>query len=1181
MKDEDAANAFRQLKPTCVSLLGNARLTPINTPIVSKLLSTLLNTLSTLGTQDAGMNSQLIEYVFFPISSVLQRNEMRNIPDQLLEKLLRVLVVLCRQWWWGYSLNVWEQLVKICASIVGGTSNSGRADKEKEKGKGESRSEETKEAATICLDALLRRPTDEQAAGSGRPDGLADQRYAEILAYATSPARFPVIGQTLNSLLACANSELLSFRLLAVRTTSLLLADYIPATRTPQVLPGVVSTMCNVALGRKAGRGWQTGDVVTEATEALSLVIISSIGDAICTTEGVLRAAPTGLEDLMDLVSPKPESELQQNGDYTPPDPFAFRRTASWLQATASQIHLAINSLTPLLSHPTPSAQLALSILSSRLLREATRTLSSLHQILLSHLLSFSLSPFASISQPSESALISLLTPSSTSSRTLLAVLLQLTQENLSALPTLILSHSDATVELIANQIEAVCNLARTPALHKSNIASGVEKLLGPNGGIEKWGYRLLGVLDLSLPSGISGSNTASHLLISGFDAPRVGDATFPHLDLKHVATPSTYASLEWMFQALGSVAGIKALFSVEWLIDLGKSGRGGQHVSAMWTATKILEGIGGVRLAYERIDGRDAGKQKERTATRKKEEKAARALTKSIAELWETNAEELEDMVTHPVADEEDSTDRSLTVLGDALLPTEYRKGLNPLTTLVDTNNQTSGGLRGSSTEAHQAYLRRQMAILHSIVSLTTISVCASILGSLFPPLLIHALYPILRSLVSEHVILHGTAMAALNHVASVSGYASTANLLLSNFDYALDSVSRRLLRRRLDVKATKVLVLLVRLVGKDVVSRAGDVVEECFDRLDEFHGYGVIVGGLIAVLTEVVKAAEREDDNFEERKPSPKQDKGSEKFSQFLEWYKRRTTTLEKDEEDQDFGPTPHEPWGRPKDPRQEDNADRPPLVEDNDPKPTPTQTLISQIIQRSLPFLTHTSPIIRSNILSLMRSSVLVLPPNEIQPSIHKAWPFILNRLKDPQPFVVADAARLIGALAEHSGDFMSGRVWDDVWPTYKRMLDALDEGDRNNALTKRARGGGTATQYSTSHRLYLAILDTLKSVFDPATSTTWIKDELVWEVAVRCRRFLASSAHPELQGMARALYRNLARGNDDLVWLVLNSTSGGDDDGKGGQNGSGEGYATTLGFLREEKWDIRDSIESILG
>ncbi len=51
-----------------------------------------------------------------------------------------------------------------------------------------------------------------------------------------------------------------------------------------------------------------------------------------------------------------------------------------------------------------------------------------------------------------------------------------------------------------------------------------------------------------------------------------------------------------------------------------------------------------------------------------------------------------------------------------------------------------------------------------------------------------------------------------------------------------------------------------MVRLVGADIVDKAGDVVEECFDRLDEYHGYGVIVDGLIEVLAEVVKVIEME---------------------------------------------------------------------------------------------------------------------------------------------------------------------------------------------------------------------------------------------------------------------------------------------------------------------------------
>ena len=86
--------------------------------------------------------------------------------------------------------------------------------------------------------------------------------------------------------------------------------------------------------------------------------------------------------------------------------------------------------------------------------------------------------------------------------------MLSITRDNLSVLPRIILSRADAKIEHVAGQIEAVARLAvprdadelsKTTGL--STISDGIGKLLGASGGIEKWGWSLLSVLELDRKS--------------------------------------------------------------------------------------------------------------------------------------------------------------------------------------------------------------------------------------------------------------------------------------------------------------------------------------------------------------------------------------------------------------------------------------------------------------------------------------------------------------------------------------------------------------------------------------------------------------------------------------------------------------------------------------------------------
>jgi hypothetical protein len=371
------------------------------------------------------------------------------------------------------------------------------------------------------------------------------------------------------------------------------------------------------------------------------------------------------------------------------------------------------------------------------------------------------------------------------------------------------------------------------------------------------------------------------------------------------------------------------------------------------------------------------------------------------------------------------------------------------------------------------------------------------------------------------------------------------------------------------MDIDAVKVLLVVVRLVGHDVIQKASDVVEECFDRLDEYHGYDIIVDGLIEVLLEVVKAIESDEDSHVVRE----EDTGRTitippdemRVDAFESWFASRNDTEDYEKDTTDYGPAPRRPWGdtdaaHPEDPPPDGSSKQ---TDPDTSQVTPIQALSKQIVSRTIYFLTHESATIRAKILVLLSSAVPVLPESALLTSIHQAWPFILNRLSDSHPFVVTAAAGLVEALSTHVGSFMYRRVWDDVWPRFRTMLQKLENADSESALARRGPGSvGTVSAYTQSHRLYRSMLKTMTA----SMKGVQVNDTFAWEMLVCFRRFLHSQSHQELQTCATELFVAAGKNNADAVWLVLSSTMA-------------PGHGPML-FLRKGEWDINGNWDAIL-
>lgn len=1062
-----------------------------------------------------------------------------------MEKLMTVLAALLEQWWWSCQVDIWEQLLMLSAAIFSGIDASSDP-----KGKKKDRDDETKRATAQCIWALLRRHCEPRKGITpiNETDSKAEQRFSTLQRCGRAPKFLPILGQTLTSLLETSQSSNFRLQEVSLQLIHSLITDYLPEGFIPSILPGVSSAMAKVAVGRREDKGWSRGDTVERALAVLQATITTAIGDEICEAEGALRLV-TRLEDFgqaSQADAQRPMSSASPSGASS----YLTPRTSVWLAASASQLHMVLNTLSPLLSHPNPVALLSLSQFSFVLLSSTAQTLPDTQPLLLSFLLSLSINHSPEVAASSHTHLLTLLLPPSTARFTHLRILSQLTRDNLTSLPRLLPSHSDAKVQHLAQQVSAACQLSGS--VHA--VSDGVGILLGPTGGIEKWGWSILSMLEFIVPSLFVSTIQPPHALLESSSSE---DAIypFPEVNMKHVPSRSTREALDGMFRALGAAAGKECLFAVEWFVGVAKRGRTKREVGALWCAGRLLEGISGISLESTNTFSK---------AVPKEAEKVSKWIAKAIAEFWDQD--EGEDAVRHNVP----SLDISES---DSRLPVEYVKGLNPLITRFDLN--------GHHKSTESSLQSQQM--LYKVFSLQLLSITAGILQNRFMGLLLHTLYPVLRSLVSGSSYVSSTALAALHYITSATAYASPSNLLLANFDYALDGVARRLDRRQLDPEATKVLVILVRLVGDDIVPRAGDVVEACFDRLDEFHGYASLVEGLIEVLAEVVNVVETSHDAGKNDAGKDTADRDhispgapEDHLQSFLESYQRRNNPVERDLED--YGPAPREYWGnlsgKGKEKEQDEDKTEPTVPADDatNEAPTPTQVLTQKIVGHSIFFLTHPSPLIRTRILGLLDTACPILSESTLLPSIHTAWPYILNRMGDSEPYVVSAAASLIASLAENAGEFMATRIWNDVWPRFRTMLSQLEAADTHSALARRGYGAvGTESAYSHSHRLYKSILRTMRAVVHGVQ----LRSDILWEMLIAFRRFLHAGAHQELQHWAREVYITVMSENGDVVWLILSATMGKD------IVGADDVTMQPVVFLREHRWEIEANARVILG
>ncbi|KAH8162969.1 hypothetical protein CIB48_g5277 [Xylaria polymorpha] len=357
------------------------------------------------------------------------------------------------------------------------------------------------------------------------------------------------------------------------------------------------------------------------------------------------------------------------------------------------------------------------------------------------------------------------------------------------------------------------------------------------------------------------------------------------------------------------------------------------------------------------------------------------------------------------------------------------------------------------------------------------------------FRPELIDVLYPIATFLGSDIPQLRQHTIISLNGIATACGYPTVTDMIIDNVDYMVNSVSLRLNAFDISPASTQVLRMMIKLTGPRLVPYLDDVVASIFAALDNYHGYTLFVESLFNVLVEVVQQGTRSSNLLLEDTPKSTNHKKTAPavvttsdlcgiLNGRHERQKRRDQEQLEWEQLENRPKHPSKAFGATKTADEGDDGEATSVEAEKAP-PTKTRTfqLLSRITSLTQHYLTSPVPTLRKSLLNLLTTVCPALAPDEddFLPLVNAVWPVLMERLYDPETFVVVAASEALRALCAAAGDFLSTRFktewWDNGLGKWCRKVktEALELQGRGKGKGRRILGAATVTLPSSNSSL----------------------------------------------------------------------------------------------------------------
>ncbi|GAA5969669.1 hypothetical protein JCM11641_007999 [Rhodosporidiobolus odoratus] len=945
---------FLQIKNLTVPLLDASRGPPggSTTRTTLDLLQRLQRLLA--DTYDEPFSPALANYVFFPLSSLLQPHpDGFDRGDQVLEATMHTLSALVNRWKIaGMESRVRQELWIMVALKLGGPLDPNKPHgtttaTDKGKGRASETSDETKLAMVQAVFALMKpevESTEEEEEDEDDPLGERIDWSAPdpIAASGTSrrpdfsPPPIPILFHTLTTLLSLAAeaTSLLQLQLSALEALRVLLFEYLahpaPSPALPPVppgkgpspflataLPGTASALSRIALSKprsseeaETTSRKQASIVIVSALRTLSQLVAETVGDAVTSSlrpVGSTEGGPDGpqaatLEELVDLkleetaaTSPQDQGDTSASSPPAPSYPPHALPTGPTIP-TPAWLRFTLTSLSTLFSALSPLSTHPSPLVRTALVELLARVARDCVLTLGEH----AAGPLEGLLALASDAWDEVSCPART------ALLAAFSRPGSSRGATDTQHPLQLAVQIVQRRLAALPRSIRTQDEHAVQRGAAIvraalgllpssQRQQGSNGvleGLEKWSWGLLNALELERIPSAGKAGGAGGMALAWITGSSDGDTAGQETSFPPIRLRAV--------EEAATVAALEALWA-SLGIAAAAAGQEAEVVDLfLGVALGPRRGEAAATSALWVLDGALQGLKGVGVAAEKTQKKVLRRAVKAVLTLLE--GLEVVECEAEEAPAPPGSSSRELPDIGSQDSPSialvEHKKGV---TTTPSLDKYSPVVASTTSRETRASHI-----LLLTSLSLRVLSSLATLLRSSFQPFLMQALYHVLAHLSpTTHPSLRAHAQHALPLLSDATAYASPQNLVLANVDYVVNSVSQRLSVSRLEPSAPLVLVEMIRLVGRPIVPTVQDLVDDVFEALDDYHGYEEVTVGLWAVLDALLKVMEEElpdrQDGGRARKRDEARPDPDGDFKAFQEWFEHRHDRPEKDEDEE----------------------------------------------------------------------------------------------------------------------------------------------------------------------------------------------------------------------------------------------------------------------------------------
>ncbi|GMM33629.1 Tti1 protein [Saccharomycopsis crataegensis] len=295
------------------------------------------------------------------------------------------------------------------------------------------------------------------------------------------------------------------------------------------------------------------------------------------------------------------------------------------------------------------------------------------------------------------------------------------------------------------------------------------------------------------------------------------------------------------------------------------------------------------------------------------------------------------------------------------------------------------------------------------SAISLDTIATAAKFLGTDFQTELIDYLYPAIEHLASSSWMVVKHSQNTVLQLAHTVYHGSVEQLIIDNSDYLLDSLNLKLMNISFGPDTIKVLIVLMKIAGGELVEKLEDIINSSFILLDSYHGYSALTNGFFMVFNEILNTIYQQyiiDGKYEfevlseinnelKERSKPWGIDSIEGMFTMLDKSKRDLPNLEQldlaNEEEQDSDDEEEEEFGGSTQVDDNDDDYSKEIFKYKSPIAKPVYLLIQKIGSYCLRFLQYPSMNVRLQIFEMLNKilELLATQPVELNPVLFEFW------------------------------------------------------------------------------------------------------------------------------------------------------------------------------------------------